>query len=330
MPYPLVTLLTPSYNAGPYISECIESICNQTYKNWNYIIVNNCSSDNTIEIATKYASKNSRIRIYSNKRFVDVIQNHNIAFSMVSSESKYCKVVSADDWLTPDCLIKMVELAEAHPTIGIVGSYQLSGERVRWQGIPEDVKYISGRELCRMILLNNLSIFGGPTSLLYRADLVRRYNPFFFHSDLHADSSACFNYLQYCDFGFVHDILSFERIHAQQESTKLRNLSKDNVASLDDFLKYGPIYLSAREFEIRKRQVLEEYHRWLGGCVLKIRGIDFWKFQVHNLYRLGCPIQIDKIIRAAICECIYESRHPRSALHTLLSILVEKFFHSSD
>jgi glycosyltransferase involved in cell wall biosynthesis len=51
MEQPLVSVLTPVYNGEPYLGECIESVLNQTYQNFEYIIVNNCSKDRTLEIA---------------------------------------------------------------------------------------------------------------------------------------------------------------------------------------------------------------------------------------------------------------------------------------
>ena len=121
--YPLVSVLTPVYNGEQYLAECIESVINQKYSNWEYIIVNNCSTDRTIEIALEYAKKDSRIRVENNRKFVCCEENHNIAFRLISNESKYCKVVSADDWIYPECLIKLVDVAERNSKVGIVASY---------------------------------------------------------------------------------------------------------------------------------------------------------------------------------------------------------------
>src|SRR5262245_48451206 len=124
---PLVSVLTPVYNGEDYLAECIESVLAQTYRNFEYTIVNNCSKDRSLEIALSYAKKDSRIRVHDNEQFVGVIENHNIAFRLVSGSAKYCKVVSGDDFILPEYLTKVVEFAEANPTVGIVGSYQLSG-----------------------------------------------------------------------------------------------------------------------------------------------------------------------------------------------------------
>src|SRR5713226_8729725 len=140
---PLVSVVTPVYNGAAYLRECIESVLAQTYSTWEYIIANNCSTDETLQIAEEYARKDKRIRVYSNDKLLDIIANHNRTFRLISPKSKYCKQVSADDWLFPECLTRMVSVAEANPSVGIVGSYQLSGVgtdgrhwRVRWTELP--------------------------------------------------------------------------------------------------------------------------------------------------------------------------------------------------
>src|SRR4026208_2000917 len=130
---PLVSVVTPVYNGEEFLAACIESVLKQTYKNFEYIIVNNCSKDRSMEIALQYAKSDSRIRVHDNEKFLAVIANHNHAFGLISPAAKYCKVVAADDVLAPNCLKRTVECAEANPSAGIIGSYQLSGSTVRWQ-----------------------------------------------------------------------------------------------------------------------------------------------------------------------------------------------------
>jgi glycosyltransferase involved in cell wall biosynthesis len=129
---PLVGVLTPVYNGEAFLAECIESVLAQTYRNFKYTIVNNCSTDRSLDIALAYAKKNPRVRVHSNDAFVDIIANHNTAFRLLPPEAKYCKIVSADDHLFPECITRMVETAEANPSAGLIGSYQISGARVRW------------------------------------------------------------------------------------------------------------------------------------------------------------------------------------------------------
>ena len=174
---PLVSILTPVYNGEPYLAECIESVLTQTYSNWEYTIVNNNSTDGTQKVAEEYAKKDSRIQVHKADVLVDVIANHNRAFRLISPKSKYCKVVSGDDFLFPECVTRMVELAEAHPSIGFIGSYQLSGGGDKWyvrnQGLPYHRSFVPGLEVGRSQLLGKLDVLGAPTSDLYRSDLVR-------------------------------------------------------------------------------------------------------------------------------------------------------------
>jgi len=124
---PLVSVVTPVYNGAPYLAECIESVLGQTYSNFEHIIMDNCSTDGTSNIANEYAKKDSRIRVYRNDVLLDIIPNHNRAFRSISAESKYCKVVCGDDWIFPECIARMTCLAEANPSIGVMSAYQLSG-----------------------------------------------------------------------------------------------------------------------------------------------------------------------------------------------------------
>jgi len=85
---PLVSVITPVYNCEEFLAECIESVLRQTYTNYEYIIVNNRSTDRTLDIASEYAKKDGRIRVHSNSEFVGVIENHNLAFRIIAPASK--------------------------------------------------------------------------------------------------------------------------------------------------------------------------------------------------------------------------------------------------
>lgn len=321
---PLVSIATPVYNGEKYLAECIESVLGQTYNHWDYTIVNNRSTDRSLEIAECYARKDSRIRVLTNESFVGVMENYNNCFREISPKSKYCKVISADDWLLPDCLDEMVRLGEEHPTVAIIGCYQQSAESVKWKGLPVETNVISGKEVCRASLLNNLDVFGSSTSVMHRSDLVRQYTPFYPHTLPHADTSSCFEYLQSHDLGFVHKILCVERVHPDQVSSGIGRVGGGNIARLETFLTYGPLYLSPREFEARNGELFSTYYRWLGGNVLKMRGAEFWKYHTTMLRELGYPIQWQRIIGAALCEIVTEIRRPTIALRKLSDALAGK------
>jgi glycosyltransferase involved in cell wall biosynthesis len=302
--YPLVSIVTPVYNGQTYLEECIESVLSQTYPHWEYLIVDNRSTDRTGEIAERYAKKDSRVRVHHNEVFLDIIGNHNHAFSLISPDSKYCKVVSADDFIFPDCLTRMVELAEAHPSVGIVGSYQVTGYQDDWSvrctGLPYWRSVVNGKEMCRLHLLARLNVFGAPTANLYRCDLIRNSDAFFPNPRAEADISACIQHLRNTDFGFVHQVLSYERCHGDRISTTSRSLDAYVTSRISDLLAYGADYLTVDEQNKRLAELLDEYYIYMAIAAVNFRERNYWRFQKSRLDEFG--FSLDRIkLGKAIC-----------------------------
>jgi glycosyltransferase involved in cell wall biosynthesis len=324
---PLVSVLTPVYNGEEFLVDCIESVLRQTYTHYEYIIINNRSTDRTLEIARNYAAKDLRIRVHNNADFVDVIANHNIAFSLISPDAKYCKVVSADDFLFSDCIRRMVECAEANPSVGIVGSYQLSGDQVRWQGFEYPKAVFSGLEVCRRIFIGRDSAFGfgSPTSILYRADLVRSSPAFYPNPSPHSDTSACLRDLQNSDFGFVYEVLSYERTHQATQSSASADINRYSSAYLNDLLQYGAAFLSPEERRRLLTGVLRGYHRFLAIAYLtESRGDDFWDYHEARLKELGCPLRRVDLLAAIFRELMQALMNPGLAFNKIRKRLLPR------
>jgi len=322
---PLVSVVTPVYNGDPYLAECIESVLTQTYSNWEFIIVNNYSTDRTLEIALEYAKKDNRIRVHNNRDFVGVIANHNLAFGLIAADSKYCKVVSADDWLFPECLTKMVSLAEANLSVGIVGSYQLSGGgsnwrqwRVRWAELPYPSTVIPGRELCRLQLLGGPYVFGTPTSTLYRSNLIKGRDFFYPNSTPEADTSACYKCLQETDFGFVHQVLSYERVHENTISRSAKELNAYLPSKINDLLVYGSSFMSRPEAEQRLKDLLKEYYRFLAIGAVNFEGGEFWAYHKGRLREFGYPLNSVKLGKAVSLKALDLLLNPKNTIEILL------------
>ena len=319
---PLVSIVTPVYNGEAYLGECIESVLSQTYQNWEYIILNNNSHDRTLEIAEQYRARDSRIRVHSNDTLLPIIANHNKAFRLVSDESKYCKVVSADDWLFPECLERMVGLAEANPSVGIVGAYQLSGGEGIWyvrnSGLPYSRTVVSGEEVCRAHMLGMLKVLGNPTSVMYRADLVRNTDRFFPNPTAEADTSACLKHLRFTDFGFVHQVLSHERIHNVRVTTASLETNAYLSAAISDCQVYGEWYLTEREQEARIAELVEQYYSYLAASTFKLKGRRFWHYHVGRLYELGFRLDRLKLSVGVASKVLDLLLNPKSTVQMVL------------
>lgn len=296
---PLVSVVTPVHNGEAYLRQCIESVLAQSYARWDHTIVNNFSTDRTLEIAEEYAARDPRIRIWNNEAFVRVEQNYNNAFRQISPESKYCKVVAADDCLFPECLEKMVGLAEAHPAVAIVGAYGLMGTSVMWQGLPYPSTSVSGRETCRQRLLGGPYVFGTATSLLFRSDIVRSRHAFFNESNFHCDSEACMEFLERNDFGFIHQVLTVQGVRADSLTSFSETMQTYLPCVLLELVKYGPKYLTAQESASRIRQHLRIYYHYLGKQIYNRRSREFWDYHKNQLATLGYPMSARRLAAAA-------------------------------
>lgn len=245
---PFISVLTPVYNGAKFLRECIESVLDQDYENWEYVLVNNQSTDNSLEIMQEYAAKDDRIRIHNNKEFLPQIQNLNHAFRQISHKSKYCKVIHADDWLFPECLTKMVAVAEEYPSVGIVSSYRLDDDRVGLNGLPYHKTFNSGEEIARDHLLNESYYFGSPSSLLIRSELIRKRDKVYVESHLGTDTGACLDFLKESDFGFVHQVLTYTRVHDESISNTacIENYTWIHAKLYND-LHHAPHFLTEEE-----------------------------------------------------------------------------------
>lgn len=305
---PLVSLVTPVYNGENYLAECIESVLDQEYDNWECIIVNNCSTDRSLEVAQNFAAKEPRIRIHDNEEFLPMVDNFHHALRQISKKSKYCKIVHADDFLFPNCLREMVNLAESYPSVGIVSSYVLEGSKIKGNGFPYPSPMLSGREVCRLSLLGGIPyMFGSPTTLLIRADLIRSSNSFYNKRYLQLlDQTACYDILQESDFGFVHQILTFSRMHDSSQTTSATRLNKLIIEQLIFLQEYGPKYLTKGELEKRFQEKLRIYYRFLGKNIFRLRNKEFYIYHANRFKELRVSFSFLRLLRGLI-EAVYIS-----------------------
>ncbi len=219
----LVSVVVPVYNGEKYLDNCLESILNQTYKNWECIINNNCSVDNTLNIANKYADLDNRFHVFTNSVFVRMTDNWNLGCSKINKSARYLKVLSADDLLFPESFEKMVDIMEKNPTVGICSSYRLNDKRVDMTGLDIwEGNVYNGKSILYKQLTRKLNISGTNSTVMYAIEHLKkipRFPVIYDNTTYHEDTELVYDLMNISDVGFVFQVLSYTRRHAKAYTT---------------------------------------------------------------------------------------------------------------
>ena len=127
----LVSIITPSYNSEKFINECVSSILNQKYVNWELIIVDDCSKDNSVKIIKSLAKKDNRIKPIFLEENVGAAKARNIA--LYNAKGKYIAFLDSDDTWMSDKLEKQIAFMHSTDAAFSFTAYQIideSGKRI--------------------------------------------------------------------------------------------------------------------------------------------------------------------------------------------------------
>lgn len=206
--HPLVSVLMTSFNRSDFIAEAIESILASTYQNFELIIVDDVSTDDTYNIAKAYERKDERVKVFLNEANLGDYANRNQAASYASG--KYLKYLDSDDTIYPEGLAYCVQQMELHPlsSFGIA----MPDEKAESDAIlmeSESVVY-------NQFFVADHLLAGPSGSIIKRTffEQINKFNPAFrmasdFHFNLKAASSSPVVLLKKRFF--------FYRIHEGQE-----------------------------------------------------------------------------------------------------------------
>ncbi len=117
---PNVSILIPAFNASNYIAAAIDSVLFQTYTDWELIVLDDCSSDETFTIAEAYAQRDKRIQVLRNDENLGMLGNWNKGITLCSGPI-FIKLDADDKW-DSQMLSKSVEVLEKYPEVGLVFS----------------------------------------------------------------------------------------------------------------------------------------------------------------------------------------------------------------
>jgi hypothetical protein len=177
---------------------------------------------------------------------------------------------------------------------------------------------VDGRELCRETMLEGRYVFGSPTSLMYRSDLLRKTKAFYPNSNPHSDTSACYASLAECDFGFVHQLLSYTRVHAATQTSNSMKTGKINRSLINDVVTYGPLFLSPDELKEALNDRLDHYYDWLISALIENSfSAKFLEAQREGLKEVGQDLSEARLAKAALNVGKSLLQHPRTTLKKL-------------
>ncbi|MFA6016784.1 MAG: glycosyltransferase family 2 protein [Patescibacteria group bacterium] len=212
---PLVSIVMPVYNAGDFLVAAIESILKQTYKNFEFIIVDDGSTDNSLKMISEFAKKDKRIKVFKNKENFGIAKTINKAIQ--KTKGRFIARMDADDIALPKRLEKQVNFLMKNPTIGVLGSQMFE---INDKNIVTSIRKVP---LTNENIKKNLIItqtIQNPTLMINRKNIPEGtliYDQKFSPVD---DLDMFFRLISYTQFANLPDYLMIYRKHGNNSSLK--------------------------------------------------------------------------------------------------------------
>ena len=192
----MISVIIPVYNTAPYLDRRVQSVTDQLYQNWECILVDDGSTDDSGFICDKWAACDSRIKvIHQANQGVSVARNHGIEVS----KGEYITFIDSDDWVEPNYISELVNHRDGADWVvsGIVGEYS-DGKKESVVPLRHGVIEISEKDADLFAHLNETSLLYGPVNKLYVAEIIR-LNNITFPEDCSYGEDLLFNfhYLEY-------------------------------------------------------------------------------------------------------------------------------------
>lgn len=222
MSKPLISVCIPVYNGEKFIGDAIESILNQTYKNFELIILDNASTDNTKEIIEKYNDK--RIRNYRNSVTIEGIENWNKSMSYAKGE--YIKILCADDILKRNALEEFIKIINDKSVEFAFCNYDIIDENniiVKQNNCDTKSKlYKSGKETIKQIIIHDIKLPICPSFFIFSRKILDYAKEFIkvYGSSYNLDLEFVTRIVNKFSFYYIGESLAYSRIHTMQWTNK--------------------------------------------------------------------------------------------------------------
>lgn len=218
---PMVTILLPVYNGSKYLAEAIESMLAQTFADFEFLIINDGSTDNTGEIISSHADNRIRLITHTQNQGLVTALNHGLA----EARGTYIARMDADDISAPDRLEKQFAYMEQHPEIAALGTGIATFGRENHQEwrplLPDEVH-------CHLLFHSTLA----HPSVMLRRSVLERFSLYYDDAYKHAEDYKLWVQLsRHAQLANVPEVLLYYRVHDEQISLQ-KNQEQKATASL--------------------------------------------------------------------------------------------------
>lgn len=277
MTEPLVAVVIPNFNGGSLLEGCIASVLAQRYANWILVVADNASSDDSLSCADAAAARDPRVRVERHAEHVGMLDNWNRGLAHVPDDAVYVKQLNVDDRIRPDCLVRLVEAAEANPGAGVVSSYFTVGPIRRPIHEHAALHIVPGHEAVREVLRGGPSYLVHPSVLLLRRSAARAWPRFYDPTGFppghpktpflaQCDKEAFFDVLERSDLAFVPEVLTdLAAAEAGSATGFMRRVGSWQAGRIETILRHGDRFLSPEA----KRAALKK------ACIRYVRSLAF-------------------------------------------------------
>lgn len=247
----LVSIVLPVYNGADHVASSIDSILNQTYQNWELIIVNDCSTDETLEIATAYQKKDPRIRVLSNERNLKLPHSLNVGFAQAKGE--YYTWTSDDNMYMPEALSRLSQELDCDSDCVMVYSNMTEIDA-------EGKELPTGKRLSPEHIVNG-NVFGA--SFLYRAETAKQIGDYDVNLFLAEDYDYWIRIYCTGKIKYIDESLYYYRRHAGSlTETKKALIGTQTYKTLEK--NFLPLYAASRRHGMRYR-LFDQMLYWAGS-----------------------------------------------------------------
>lgn len=213
-----VSVITPLYNCSDFLEQTIQSVLSQTYKNWEMIMVDDCSKDNSLEIAQRYAAQDSRIKVIQLDKNSGAAVARNTAIE--AAKGRFIAFLDSDDLWLPSKLEQQIDFMLQNNVAFSYTAYKKineKGEVFGFVGVPQKVSYKQLLKTC---------VIGCLTAVYDTEKLGKVYMP---TNTKREDFATWLNILKQIDFahGLTAPLAQY-RVYANQTSGKKASMAKEN------------------------------------------------------------------------------------------------------